>query len=86
MKKTSVIFVILMLSACAGRPSRATRTALDEVETLNTECRTRALAVGETAPSLEEGRARLAVERQGCLDRATAFCAAHHLDCTEVLR
>jgi hypothetical protein len=82
--KIGLILVVLMLGAC-GRPSRATRTALDEVHALDAECRARARAVAESATSLEEGRAQLVVESAGCVERARVFCLAHHLDCSEVL-
>ena len=72
-----------LLHGCG--PSRATRTALDELHRLGAECEAHALAIGETAPSLAEGRALLAQERERCIAHGHTYCAEHHLDCSEVL-
>lgn len=77
--------VCLSLTAHACGPSRATRTALDEIRSVEAACQARAVEIAETAPSLDEGRRLLGVEGARCAEAGRVFCAAHHLDCSEVL-
>lgn len=79
----SWIVAIILIGACG--PSRATRTALDELDHLGAECSSRAATIGETAPSRAEGERLLSEARDACVVEARAYCTAHHLDCSEVL-
>lgn len=83
---TRALFLALALVACAcGRPSRATRTALDELHALDAQCQASAAAAAEEATSYADGQARLDAAREGCITRAHAYCDAHRLDCSEIL-
>lgn len=67
--------LIALLGGCGG-PSPATRTALDEVRTLDAQCSSEIDALQFDA---DDDDSAIQAALAGCRDRASAFCAAHHL-------
>lgn len=73
-----VATLICMVAACG--PSRATRTALDEVRRLDAQCSAELDALHFDPGPNPDGDARIQAVLTACRERASAFCAAHHID------
>lgn len=72
-----ICFIAISLTACG--PSRATRTAIDEVIVMDVRCATELDELHfEPGPNIDADARQQAV-LAGCQERAFAFCAAHHI-------
>ncbi len=71
-------FVPLALALTACGPSRATRTAQDEVRVMDAQCSAELDALHFDPGPNPDGEARVQAVLAGCQERAHAFCAAHH--------